>query len=59
MVGSDPQGSFVILQGVFNILTIQRNRIDLESNGDLRLNLTKLDPNISFLVNIHQVHPSH
>ncbi len=59
MVGSDRQESFVILQGVFNILTKQRNRIDLESNRDLRLNLTNLDPNISSLVNIHQVHPSH
>ena len=44
---------------VNNILTKSRNRLDLEKNGDIRLNLTNLDPNIPALLRTHQAHPSH
>ena len=41
------------------ILTKQRNRLNLESRGDLRLKLTNFQPNINSLAAAHQTHPSH
>ncbi|KAF2366234.1 hypothetical protein FHG87_003001 [Trinorchestia longiramus] len=41
------------------ILTKQRNRLDLENCGDLRLKLTNFEPNINSLAAAHQAHPSH
>ena len=41
------------------ILTKQRNRLNLENRGDLRLKLTNFTPNINSLAAAHQVHPSH
>ena len=42
-----------------SILTKERNRINLEERGDLRLKLTNIQPNISELACTHQAHPSH
>ena len=41
------------------VLTKQRNRLNLEERGDLRLKLTNLQPNINALAEAHQTHPSH
>ncbi|KAF2349564.1 hypothetical protein FHG87_019680 [Trinorchestia longiramus] len=41
------------------ILKKQRNRLNLENRGDLRLMLTKFKPNINSLAAAHQAHPSH
>ncbi|KAF2362956.1 hypothetical protein FHG87_006287 [Trinorchestia longiramus] len=41
------------------ILTEQRNRLNLENCGDLRLKLTNFKPNINSLAAAHQAHPSH
>ncbi|KAF2358935.1 Ribonuclease H-like domain [Trinorchestia longiramus] len=41
------------------ILTKQRNRLNLENRGDLRLKLTNFKPNINSVAAAHQVHPSH
>ncbi|KAF2361422.1 hypothetical protein FHG87_007818 [Trinorchestia longiramus] len=41
------------------ILTEQRNRLNLENRGDLRLKLTNFKPNINSLAAAHQAHPSH
>ncbi|KAF2345365.1 hypothetical protein FHG87_023879 [Trinorchestia longiramus] len=41
------------------ILTKQRNRLNLENRGDLRLKLTNFKPNINSLATAHQAHPSH
>ena len=41
------------------ILSKQRNRLNLEEWGDLRLKLTNIQPNVNALVRAHQAHPSH
>ncbi|KAF2346150.1 hypothetical protein FHG87_023095 [Trinorchestia longiramus] len=41
------------------IITKQRNRLNLENRGDLRLKLTNFKPNINSLAAAHQAHPSH
>ncbi|KAF2347273.1 hypothetical protein FHG87_021970 [Trinorchestia longiramus] len=41
------------------ILTKQRNRLNLENRGDLRLKLNNFKPNINSLAAAHQAHPSH
>ncbi|KRY13138.1 SCAN domain-containing protein 3 [Trichinella patagoniensis] len=41
------------------ILSKQRNRLNLEMRGDLRLKLTNFQPNINALAAAHQAHPSH
>ncbi|KRX40686.1 Protein ZBED8 [Trichinella murrelli] len=41
------------------ILSKQRNRLNLEMRGDLRLKLTNFQPNINALAAAHQTHPSH
>ncbi|CAH1977859.1 unnamed protein product [Acanthoscelides obtectus] len=54
--------SYLVERGfsaVTNLLTKNRNRLDIISRGDLRLTLTKLTPNVDNLLLKHQVHPSH
>lgn len=54
--------SYLVERGfsaVTNLLTKKRNRLDIIRRGDLRLNLTKLTPNVDNLLLKHQVHPSH
>ncbi|KRX61657.1 hypothetical protein T09_3306 [Trichinella sp. T9] len=40
-------------------LSKQRNRLNLEMRGDLRLKLTNFQPNINAPAAAHQTHPSH
>ena len=42
-----------------SILTKQRNQLNIEERGDLRLKLTNLQPNINEFIKNHQPHPSH
>lgn len=54
--------SYLVERGfsaVANLLTKKRNRMDITNRGDLRLNLTKLMPNVENLLLKHQVQPSH
>ena len=44
---------------VNDLLTKKRNRLEIENRGDLRLRLTKLQPDISKLASRHQPQPSH
>ncbi|KFM67003.1 SCAN domain-containing protein 3, partial [Stegodyphus mimosarum] len=44
---------------VTNILKKQRNRFKINQRGDLRLQLTNIEPDVARLVDSHQVHPSH
>ncbi|XP_067125953.1 SCAN domain-containing protein 3-like [Centruroides vittatus] len=44
---------------VSDLLTKKRNRLDITQRGDLRLKLTKLEPDIKSLCKKHQVHKSH
>ncbi|XP_034642709.1 SCAN domain-containing protein 3-like [Trachemys scripta elegans] len=44
---------------VTNLLTKKRNRLQIANCGDLRMLLTKIEPNINKLIAAHQVHPSH
>ena len=44
---------------VTNLITKRRNRLDIVSRGDPRLNLTTLTPDIKDLVAKYQVQPSH
>lgn len=44
---------------VNDLLTKKRNRLEIENRGDLRLRLTKLQPDISKLASGHQSQPSH
>jgi len=41
------------------ILSKQRNRLNLEERGDLRLKLTNIQPDVHVTVRAHQAHPSH
>jgi hypothetical protein len=54
--------SYLVERGfsaVMNLITKKRNKLDIINRGDLRLNLTKLKPNIDSLLSNHQIHPSH
>ncbi|GFY21935.1 uncharacterized protein TNCV_3295791 [Trichonephila clavipes] len=55
--------SYLVERGfsaVADLLTKKkRNRLDITNREDLRLNLTKLMPNVQKLLLEHQVHPSH
>ena len=54
--------SYLVEKGfsvVTNILTKQRNRLKINERGDLRLQLTNIEPDLARLVESHQVHPSH
>lgn len=44
---------------VANLLSKKRNRLHITERGDLRLMLTKLEPDISKLLKLHQPQPSH
>ncbi|XP_025421086.1 protein FAM200A-like [Sipha flava] len=47
------------LSAVATLLTKKRNQLLVTERGDLRLFLSKFEPDINKLVNAHQVHPSH
>lgn len=54
--------SYLVERGfsaITNLITKKRNKLDIESRGDLRLFLTKMAPDIQQLAASHQVHPSH
>ena len=42
-----------------DLLTKKRNRLDIVNRGDLRLRLTKMQPNFVKLASCHQSQPSH
>ena len=44
---------------VTTLLDNKRNRLDIVRRGDLRLFLTKMEPDIKNLMKLHQAHPSH
>ena len=44
---------------VTQLLSKQRNRLQITKRGDLRLILSNMEPNIKALANKHQIHPSH
>lgn len=44
---------------VTTLLTKKRNRLLVTERGDLRLFLSKLEPDINKLIKQHQIHPSH
>lgn len=44
---------------VATMLTKKRNRLHVTERGDLRLFLSKLEPDVNKLVKKHQIHPSH
>ncbi|XP_034274523.1 protein FAM200A-like [Pantherophis guttatus] len=44
---------------VIQLLSKQRNRLQITECGDLRLLLSDLKPDIGKLVSFHQAHPSH
>ncbi|KRY41522.1 hypothetical protein T01_10958 [Trichinella spiralis] len=57
---SDLFASFVTSDELVKaILSKQRNRLNLEMRGDVRLKLTNFQPNINALAAAHQTHPSH
>ena len=47
------------LSAVSRLLTKQRNKLNITANGDLRLLLTNLHPDVDSLIAMHQAHPSH
>ena len=54
--------SYLVEKGfsaVNQLVTKQRNRLQVWERGDLRLLLTDIEPNIGKLVANHQAHPSH
>ena len=56
--------SYLVERGfsaVMQLMTKQRNRLDISQNGDLRLLLTEMKPHVKKLIDEHhiQVHPSH
>ena len=44
---------------VANLLSKKRNRLYVTERGDLRLFLTKFDPDVNKLSKMHQCHHSH
>ncbi|XP_065665554.1 SCAN domain-containing protein 3-like [Hydra vulgaris] len=44
---------------ITDLLLKKRNRFDITQRGDLRMKLTKLEPNIKSLCNLHQAQGSH
>jgi hypothetical protein len=44
---------------VVQILTKQRNRLDICNKGDLRLALTNIEPDIATLATTHQAQDNH
>lgn len=54
--------SYLVERGfsaVANLLSKKRNRLHIMERGDLRLMLTKLEPDINKLLKLHQAQPSH
>jgi hypothetical protein len=44
---------------VATLVTKKRNRFHVTERGDLRLFLSKFEPDINTLLKNHQIHPSH
>ncbi|XP_075213736.1 protein FAM200A-like [Lycorma delicatula] len=44
---------------VTTLLTKKRNHLQVTKRGDLRLFLSKIEPDINKLIKYHQIHPSH
>ena len=54
--------SYLVEKGfssVSQLLRKQRLRLDIVNRGDLRLNLTNIQPDLEKIVSRHQVHPAH
>jgi len=54
--------SYLVERGfsaVINLLTKKRQRLQITNRGDLRMLLTKIEPNINELLAKYQPHPSH
>ncbi|VVC43066.1 Hypothetical protein CINCED_3A019706 [Cinara cedri] len=54
--------SYLVERGfsaVTNLFTKKRQRLQITNRGDLRILLTKIEPNINELLVKHQPHPSH
>ena len=54
--------SYLVEKGfssVSQLLGKQRLRLDIVNRGDLRLNLTNIQPDLEKIVSRHQVHPAH
>ena len=54
--------SYLVERGfsaVSQILGKQRLSLDIVNRGDLRLNLTKIEPDLEKIVSRHQAHPAH
>ena len=54
--------SYLVERGfsaVLQLLTKQRNRLEISERGDLRLRLTDMEPDIQEMVKTHQAQPSH
>ncbi|VVC31917.1 Hypothetical protein CINCED_3A005983 [Cinara cedri] len=47
------------LNAVTNLFTKKRQQLQITNRGDLRILLTKIEPNINELLVKHQPHPSH
>lgn len=54
--------SYLVERGfsaVAQLLGKQRQRLDIVNRGDLRLNLTNIEPDLEMIIARHQAHPSH
>ena len=54
--------SYLVERGgsaVAQLLGKQRLRLDIVNRGDLRLNLTNIEPDLEKIISNHQAHPSH
>ena len=54
--------SYLVERGfsaVAQLLSKQRNRLQITERGDLRLRLSDFQPDVEKLISLHQAHPSH
>ena len=54
--------SYLVERGfsaVAQLIGKQRQSLDIDNRGDLRLNLTNIEPDLEKLISLHQVHPAH
>ena len=54
--------SYLVEKGfsaVSQLLGKQRQKIDIVHRGDLRLNLTNIEPDLDKIISRHQIHPAH
>ena len=47
------------ISAVAQLLSEQRNRLQLTERGDLRLLLSDFQPDVEKLISLHKAHPSH